>query len=159
MIRRNLCWVIQLCLVWYFTRWILDFYHHNVSPRAYAQILRIDALIARDVLCLFIWCFLWIVARCSPLKIFYFLLMKFYCLETVRYGQITFAAFERVLNLPSKIIIHFVCMSNNKIFLIRHPRAKLSFAWKSASIFILRYHPVSNEYLKPRKNTRWGITK
>jgi hypothetical protein len=35
-------WVSQLYNLWYLPWWILDFYHHNVSPWGYAKILWID---------------------------------------------------------------------------------------------------------------------
>jgi hypothetical protein len=40
MICWNIYWVRWLFCLRYLTFWILDFYHYNVSPRAYAKILR-----------------------------------------------------------------------------------------------------------------------
>jgi hypothetical protein len=35
---------VNSVFLWYLTKWFLDFCYHNVSPRAYAKILRIDSL-------------------------------------------------------------------------------------------------------------------
>jgi membrane-associated PAP2 superfamily phosphatase len=35
---------VNSIFLWYL-KWILDFYYHNVSPRAYAEILRIDKIL------------------------------------------------------------------------------------------------------------------